>query len=315
MMDRAMIAPELRSAARWIPTMTSTSRFSRWMGRRLTRLKPGARIDGVTVELRRDEPRMRLYRPREQRSQAALLWFHGGGFMMGAPAMDDHFCAETCRSLGVIVASAEYRFAPENPFPAALDDAFAAWTWLQSSAAELGIDAGRIIIGGQSAGGGLAAGLVQRIHDTGGDGALAQLLFCPMLDDRTVNRHELDPIEHLIWSNQSNRIGWSAYLGRPPGGSDVPPYASPARRIDLGGLPPAWIGVGDIDLFHDEDLSYAERLRWAGVDATFVKVAGAPHGFEAWARKTEVAQQFVNTARAWLGNQIDLADARPTEVV
>lgn len=299
-----MIAPELRKGARRMPAMTSTSRLSRWLGRRITRMMAGPRVDGVEVEHRRAASRLRLYRPREPRTRAALLWFHGGGFMMGAPAMDDRMCKETCRALGMLVVSAEYRFAPEHPFPGAMDDAYSAWTWLQRSTDDLGIDSGRIVVGGQSAGGGLAAGLVQRIHDTGDRRAFAQWLFCPMLDDRTVDRRELDAVGHRVWSNRSNLIGWSAYLGRRPGGSDVPPYAAPARREDLGGLPPAWIGVGDIDLFFDEDRTYAERLKRAGTDVTFVTVPGAPHGFEAWARKTDLARGYVGGARAWLGRQI-----------
>jgi len=306
-MDSALIAPELRNAVRWMPTMTSDNRFSRWMGRRVTRLIPPARIDGLTVEHRRVAPKMRLYRPRVPLTRAALLWMHGGGFMMGAPAMDDRFCAETCEALGIVVASIEYRFAPEHPFPAAMDDAHAAWTWLQASADGLGIDADRIVVGGQSAGGGLAAGLIQRIHDAGGARALAQWLFCPMLDDRTVDRHELDMLDHRIWNTVSNRIGWRAYLGTEPGGADLPPYAAPARRADLAGLPPAWIGVGDIDLFFDEDRAYADRIRAAVIDTRFVTVPGAPHGFEGWARKTDLARTYLADARGWLAHQVGVA--------
>uniref|UniRef100_UPI0035CA27CB alpha/beta hydrolase n=1 Tax=uncultured Sphingomonas sp. TaxID=158754 RepID=UPI0035CA27CB len=287
--------------------MTSDNRFSRWMGRRLTRLIPSARVDGVLVEHRRVAPKMRLYRPRKQRTRAALLWMHGGGFMMGAPAMDDRFCAETCQSLGIVVASIEYRFAPEHPVPAAMNDAHAAWNWLQASADSLGIDADRIAVGGQSAGGGLAAGLIQRIHDTGGVSALAQWLFSPMLDDRTVDRHELDTVGHRIWNNGSNRIGWRAYLGREPGAADPPPYAAPARRDHLRGLPPAWIGVGDIDLFFDEDRAYADRLCAAEVDTRFVTVPGAPHGFESWASKTNMARTYLADARGWLAQQVGVA--------
>ncbi|GLR68071.1 esterase [Acidocella aquatica] len=301
-MDINMIAPELRGRVRWMPTMRSQTKFSLWLGRRITRMIPSSKVDGVDAENHRGAPRMRLYRPRNVRTNAALLWIHGGGFMMGAPAMDDHFCAETCRSLGITIASVDYRFAPEHPFPAPMDDALAVWDWLQASTKTLGIDGDRIVLGGQSAGGGLAAGLIQRIHDAGGPRALGQWLFCPMLDDRTVNRHELDSIDYPLWSNRSNLVGWTAYLGGTPGGFTAPPYASPSRREDLAGLPPAWIGVGDIDLFFDEDRAYAERLRQAGVDATFVQVSGAPHGFEGWARNTVLGRTYLKKARSWLGD-------------
>ena len=134
---------------------------------------------------------------------------------------------------------------PEHPYPAALD-AHAAWTWLRGHAA-----AERIVVGGQSAGGGLAAALVQRLYDEG-ERPRAQWLFCPMLDDRTAARRGLDDAGHRVWDNRLNRFGWRAYLGTEPGAPGVPPYAVPARRDDVAGLPDTWIGVGDIDLFHDE---------------------------------------------------------------
>jgi acetyl esterase/lipase len=220
--------------------------------------------------------------------------------------------------------SVEYRKAPEHPFPAALDDCNAGWEWLQRNAVSLGISPARVAIGGQSAGGGLAAALVQRLHDAqstageptagepiaGGPQPIAQWLFCPMLDDRTAARLELDRVGHRVWNNRANRFGWSSYLGTTPGSPAVPPYAVPARREDLTGLPPAWIGVGDIDLFHEEDRAYAERLRAAGVEATLHVVPGAPHGFEAWAPKTNLSRAYVGSALDWLGPALG-HDTRP----
>lgn len=303
-MDDERIAPELRSRVRWIPSSSKQGRFSRWLGRRISRLLPAAKVAGVAIEERPSAPRLRLYRPERPRSDAALLWIHGGGFTMGAPVMDDWHCAQTCKALGILVASVDYRLAPEHPFPAPMDDAFAAWEWLQAHARTLGIAPDRIVVGGQSAGGGLAAGLVQRIHDHGGNRALAQWLFCPMLDDRTVNRRELNAMRLRVWNNDSNGFGWLAYLGATPGGETAPAYAVPARREDLAGLPPAWIGVGDIDLFYDEDRAYAEQLGNAGVEVTFVEVPGAPHGFESWASKTAVSREYLANARCWLGRII-----------
>lgn len=300
-MQLSKLAPELRGPARWMPTMTEDSATSRWLGRRITRLIPPSRINGVQREHRPQAPALRIYRPRAPRTRSALLWFHGGGFIMGAPAMDDRFCAETCRALGIVVVSVDYRLAPEHPFPAPLDDAFAAWRWLKSSSAALGVDPTRIVVGGQSAGGGLAASLVQRIHDAG-EHAAGQWLFCPMLDDRTAAQRELDVLDHRVWNNRSNVIGWTHFLGRSPGAPHLAPYAAAARRASLKGLPPAWIGVGDIDLFFHEDRSYAERMRQDGVSVEFVAVAGAPHGFEAWARQTVIAQDFVTAARSWLAD-------------
>ncbi len=256
--------------------------------------------------------RVRVYRPLGDASGAALLWLHGGGLIVGAPPMDDARCGAFARELGLTVVSVDYRLAPEHPFPAALDDARAAWGWLQDAAAGLGVDPARVAVGGASAGGGLAACLAQRLRDEGEAHAAtqpasqpaaqpaAQLLLYPMLDDRTAARRELDGAGHLVWHNRSNRAGWSAYLGRAPGAADLPTYAAAARSDDLRGLPPAWIGVGDLDLFWSEDRAYAERLERAGVDVTLHEVAGAPHGFDALAPGAPLARAFAAGQVAFL---------------
>jgi acetyl esterase/lipase len=125
-----------------------------------------------------------------------------------------------------------------------------------------------------------------------------------MLDDRTAARRELDQVRHRVWSNTANRTGWAAYLGAEPGGPHTPGCAAAARRADLRGLPPAWISVGDIDLFADECRTYADRLRDAGVNCAFDLVPGAPHGFEVWAPDTPVARALLERGRAWLGARL-----------
>jgi acetyl esterase/lipase len=225
---------------------------------------------------------------------------HGGGFALGTAALDDRFCASVAQALGIVVVSVEYRLAPEHAFPAPLDDCYAAWRWLQENAQSFGIDAKRVAIAGQSAGGALAASLVQRVHDAGGNRAAAQWLFCPMLDDHTATRHDPDGVKHPVWSSRTNADSRSLYLPKEPGASDIPRYAVPARRDDFHGLPPAWIGVGDIDLLCPEARAFADRLRAAGVDATFTSVGGAPHGFESWAFNTRLAQEFIADAQQWL---------------
>ena len=217
-----------------------------------------------------------VFAPRGRQRRAAVLWIHGGGFVVGSASQDHARCVRLARDLDVVVVSAEYRTAPGNPFPAALDDVHAAWTWLVEHADELGVDPGRLAVGGQSAGGGLAAALVQRVHDAPGAQPVAQWLFCPMLDDRTAADRSLDPVRHYLWNNRSNRVGWRSYLGVEPGAPDVPRYAAPARRENLAGLPPTWIGCGDIELFHGEDRRYAEALAAAGVPIVLDVVQGAP---------------------------------------
>jgi acetyl esterase/lipase len=247
---------------------------------------------------------VRVYRPLPGASGAALLWLHGGGLIVGAPRMDDRRCGAFARELGLTVVSVDYRLAPEHPFPAALDDAHAAWAWLQRVAPGFGVDPRRVAVGGASAGGGLAASLAQRLRDEGGPQPAAQLLVYPMLDDRTAARRELDGAGHLVWHNRSNRAGWSAYLGTAPGAPELHDYAAAARRSDLRRLPPAWIGVGDLDLFCGEDRAYAERLEAAGVAVELVEIAGAPHGFDALAPSSPVARAFAAHQHAFLRERL-----------
>ena len=224
---------------------------------------------------------VRVYQPSGTTSGAGLLWIHGGGYIIGSAAMNDRECALYAKNLNITVVSVDYRLAPQHPFPAACDDCFMAWQWFIDKAKTLGVSPDRIVISGQSAGGGLAAGLVQRIHDSGGIQPAGQALFCPMLDDRTATRTELDALKHRLWSNKNNRGAWAHYLGQAPGLAQVPLYSVPARRDNLSGLPASWIGVGDIDLFYEEDQRYAERLTDAGVNCEFKIISGGPHAFEA----------------------------------
>ncbi|CAN0487495.1 unnamed protein product, partial [Phaeothamnion confervicola] len=195
------------------------------------------------------------------------------------------------------------------PFPLPSDDCLAAWHWLQTSALSLGIEPTRVAIGGVSSGGGLAAGLVQRIHDAGGIQPVAQWLLAPMLDDRTAARRELDDIQHPVWTNRLNRAAWRSYLDQEPGGEDVPAYAAPARRENLSGLPPTFISVGDIDLLYEENRQYADRLKQHGVAVTFETIRGAPHGFEEIARRSKIAKAYLARARDWLGDAIGASAA------
>lgn len=299
-MDIEAVDPTLRSALKRSPALDLEKAWTLPFLRVVSRIAPGKRIAGVTRRVVRDAGvRMRVYRP-ENPTGAGLLWIHGGGLVFGSARLDDRLCGETAQKLGVTIVSVDYRLAPRHPFPAALNDAHGAWRWLRAHAGELGIDPLRIAVGGQSAGGGLAACLVQRLHDEGA-GVAAQWLFCPMLDDRTAADRTHDQTRHFVWNNRSNLVGWRSYLGSAPGGEDVPQYSAAARRADLSGLPPTWIYTSDIELFHDEDLEYARRLHDAGVEVDLDIVHGAPHGFEAWATDSALAQKLFATARAWLG--------------
>lgn len=209
-------------------------------------------------------------------SRPAVLSLHGGGMCAGSAQLEIQLGGRLAQALGAIVVSPNYRLAPENPFPAGLDDCMATLQWMVNHAEDLGIDPDRVAVYGTSAGGGLAAAVAQRAVDEG-ISVRAQALISPMLDDRTALRDDLAGRGELTWSPKSNKWAWNAYLGRQPRRSDAPEYAAPARRADVAGLPPAWIGVGDLEVFFDENVAYAEKLEAAGVPSQLVTVPGMYH--------------------------------------
>jgi acetyl esterase/lipase len=294
--------PDLQKSARFIPRFTWSPALVRLINL-LTRLRGVPRppqVDGLTIEDvllpgkgAAGTLRVRLYRPRTAATTVpAMLWMHGGGFLFGKPEFDEPGNIETARELGILIAAVDYRLAPQYPFPAPLDDCHAALSWLHGNAAALKVDPARIAIGGSSAGGGLAAGLALKARDEGAVPVAFQLLLYPMLDDCTVLRTDLADNNLRLWDTASNRYGWTSYLGAPPGGATVSPYAAPARAANLTGLPPAWLGVGTYDLFLDEDRAYAQRLNAAGTPCEVREVEAAYHGFDAVSRNAPVSQAF-----------------------
>ncbi|TQF74585.1 alpha/beta hydrolase [Rhodococcus spelaei] len=265
--------PALR-LARFLPRSVVTPRTAGPI-RRLTRLAgavPPKHGDVVRVDA---DVTVRVFRPRTlQPLMPGLLFVHGGGYLIGSASMGDSMCRRVANDLGAVAVSVEYRLAPEYPFPTPLEDCYAGLRWL---ADQPDVDASRIAIAGESAGGGLAAALALLARDRGEIEPAFQLLSYPMLDDRTAQRTDIDGRRLRVWSVASNRYGWRAYLG---GAADVPPLAAPARYGNLAGLPPAWIGVGTHDLFHDEDVAYAARLNDARVPCALHVVPGAYHGFD-----------------------------------
>lgn len=274
----ARISPDLRSPSDYVPlsvTNRAALRVQRCLLARKTVVRPGVAAHEITVRHDGVEVRAMLYHP-EAMHAGALLWIHGGGLVAGRTTQDHDWCSRVAQELGALVLSPEYRLAPEHPFPAALDDCNAALRWLHSNAVDLGVNSARIAVGGASAGGGLAAALCQLAYDHDVPVAF-QLLEYPMLDDRTVLRRDHPARGCLAWTARSNRFAWTSYLGRRPG-EQPPPYAAAARREDLAGLAPAWIGVGELDLFYAEDVTYAHRLRQAGVSCELVTIARMHHG-------------------------------------
>ena len=284
--------PDLARRARFIPrSMISpyTLALFRAVGRLMDRRKPGDVESLITAS----GARVRLHRASAGTEPGpALLWIHGGGYVIGSAAQDDPVCRRYARELGITVAAVDYRLAPEHPHPIPLEDCYAALAWLAGLPS---VDPARVAIGGASAGGGLTAALALLARDRGEIAVAAQLLVYPMLDDRTGTRDDLDQSHYRLWSQQSNAYGWSSYVG------DADPDAAvPARRDDLSGLPPAWIGVGTNDLFHQEDVEYAERLTAAGVPCEVEIVPGAFHGFDAMVAKAPVSKAFFASQVDWL---------------
>lgn len=277
------VDPQLRKAARLLPKGYALHRgfskpraFMKAMGK-VARLR-GVRDTPVNADVR-----VRVHRANGHSEPGpALLWIHGGGTIMGTAAQEDKFCRKVVNFSDVSVVAVDHRLAPEYPYPTPIEDCYAALCWL---ARQPWVDPSRIAIGGASAGGGFAAALAQLAHDRGEITPVLQMLVYPMLDDRTGAGS--DQPQRIMWSPRDNQIAWRLYLG----GAD-PMVAVPTRREDLTGLAPAWLGVGTLDLFHDETVSYAARLEEAGVPVHLQVAEGAYHAFDFIVPKAAVSQRF-----------------------
>jgi len=232
----------------------------------------------------------RWYRPPSAASGAAVLYLHGGGMIVGSVAAFDGPVSRYVASTGVSMLSLEYRLAPEHPHPTPVEDVYAGLVWLADHADELGVDPNRIAVMGDSAGGGLSAAVAIVARDRGGPVLAQQILIYPMLDDRNTA-----PDPHIApfaaWSYDDNVTGWTALLGDRIGGPQVDPSAAPSRLTDATGLPPAYIEVGQLDIFRDEDVRYALTLSQAGVPVELHVHPGVPHEYDAIAFNSDVARR------------------------
>jgi acetyl esterase/lipase len=246
------------------------------------------RPDGSELELRHYAPTV----AGDAYDRSVILWIHGGGMFLGSARQDDAVCQELSETLGVRMASVDYRLAPEHPYPEPLDDCYTALAWLAEHY-------DRVVVVGASAGGGLAAGLALLARDRSGPAIAALQLWYPMLDDReTAGARTL--ANTVVWNARLNRLGWSAYLGT--GAPNA--YAAPARATDLAGLPPTYIDTGELDLFHDEDAAFAERIRSAGGFIDFFVEQGAPHGFDLIAPDARISRAATGRRREWLARAL-----------
>jgi acetyl esterase/lipase len=303
-LSRRLVDPELAPLLADMPAFHQVS--ARTLADLRRQVEAGAQAQlkaadaaGVSVQIHRapgggeSGVRIVLYRPEAARSPTpALLHVHGGGMVMGRPEMRHVSLLAIARDLGCVIASVDYRLAPETPFPGALEDCYAVLRWLHDEAGRLGVDPARIAVAGESAGGGLAASLAILARDRGEVGVIMQMLTYPMLDDRTgAGAPACAFAGEFVWGPDANRFAWSALLGHEPGADLTPPLAAPARCERLEGLPPAFIAVGALDLFRDECLEYARRLTRAGAPTELHLYPGAFHGFDASATAA-VAQAY-----------------------
>jgi acetyl esterase/lipase len=222
---------------------------------------------------------VRVYSPAHRADAGpGLLYIHGGGFVLGDLDMVDPQLVRLADELGIVVVSVDYRLAPEHPFPAPVEDCYAALTWVEAKAAELGIDPARIGVAGESAGGGLSAAVALLARDRGGPALCFQYLGIPELDDRLDTPSMVAYTDTPVWNRPNAVFSWTSYLGTTPGGADVSPYAAPARAADLAGLPPAFVTTCQFDPLRDEGIRYAQRLAHAGVPTELRHYPGTFHG-------------------------------------
>jgi len=235
----------------------------------------------------------------------ALLAIHGGGFVMGSASMELGFAASVVRRLGAVVVAPDYRLAPEHPFPAGLEDCYAALTWMAEAAPDLGIDPTRVAVGGQSAGGGLSAAVALLARDRGGPALCFQFLGIPELDHRLETTSMRQFTDTPLWHRGNAELSWAYYLGDQVG--DVSPYASPAIATDLTGLPPAYVTTMEFDPLRDEGIAYALRLLEAGVRVELHSFPGTFHG-SGMIQTAEVSRREASEVLRALARGLDTAN-------
>jgi acetyl esterase len=255
-------------------------------------------VDEFLIPGPEDAPQVRVRRYRPALRDAALpglVYFHGGGFVVGSLDLYDTDCRRIAAEVEAVVVSVDYRLAPEHQFPAGLEDCYAALVWVAEHAEELGADPDRIAIGGESAGGGLAAGVALLARDRSGPSLCLQLLSIPELDDRmdSDSMRTLGAQAIPVTTLANGEISWDSYLGAGVRGTDqVSPYAAPARATDLTGLPPALVTAYELDALRDEDIAYAQRLMASGVPTELHVYRGAFHSCT-WLSQAGICQQIL----------------------
>lgn len=299
-----MINPQIRTLGKIVRLMDPLS-----SEKKLRKLSPiadkffvGRKIKGISIESvyidrSNDHSKLRVCvlkaeRPRNEKVPG-VLWLHGGGYAIGAAemagmSMPKRFMEQS----GCVVVSPDYRLSVEEPYPAALYDAYDALLWMKRHAQELGIDDSHLIVGGESAGGGLTAALCMYARDKGEVAISLQIPLYPMLDDRMETESQRDN-DAPVWNVTANRAGWKLYLGELSGTDKVPCYASPARATDFANLPPAISFVGSVEPFRDETIQYFKALKKEGIPTAFRVYKGGYHAFSLLQPKADISKQAV----------------------
>jgi acetyl esterase/lipase len=304
-LDYDKLDPELVPALEQMPpldiTRDNVARIRELLGQRP--VPPSAvTVNEELVSIPTDDGAVdaHIYRKSTRANQPAVLWIHGGGYIIGSAA--DERARVISASLDCTVVSVDYRLAPEHPFPAGPDDCYAALEWMMAQAEALGIDRERVAMGGASAGGGMAAGVALMNRDRGGYPLVLQLLLYPMID----NLHDTESGQyenHPIWNQGTSFRAWEMYLDGTPG-QEASPYAAAARAADLGGLPPAYICVGSEDLFRDEDIDYARRLLAADVPCELAVFPGLYHGADSFVPEAAISRRLQRSFLTALGDAL-----------
>ncbi|MFT4232658.1 MAG: alpha/beta hydrolase fold domain-containing protein [Leucobacter sp.] len=255
-----------------------------------------------------------VFRPEQPAGEAlpVLVNFHGGGMIVGHRSWEHGRVVDLVERHGVIGVNVEYRLAPEHPFPAGVEDDYAATVWVSEHAAELGADADRLVVMGGSAGGGFAAAVSLMARDRGGPRIAGQLLLCPMLDNTNTTPASLQYDGIGTWTREANLLAWRCVLGAELAYSEqAPAYAAPSRATDLSGLPPAFIEAGSAEMFRDEDTDYASRIWAAGGEAELHIWAGGFHGFDVFAPESELSRAALASRDSWLARIVGTAPTPP----
>lgn len=298
---KEMIHPELRMMARIGKLMNASpspkgmarsARMIQWLMKGRCWSKQ-LKYEQIYVDRAEGKHPLRLcvYSSKEpQQDVPGILWLHGGGYAKGVPEQDEGFIKRFVEASGCVVVAPEYRTSLEEPYPAALEDCYTALLWLKEHGKEYGMRDNQIMVGGDSAGGGLTAAITLYARDKGEVAIAFQMPLYPMIDDR-MNTESATDNNAPLWDSRSNEVGWRLYLGDLFGTDDVPSYAAPARNTDFSGLPPAVSFVGSVEPFRDETITYMERLKEQGIPVRFKVFGGAFHAFDILSRNSSIGKE------------------------